>query len=159
LRAFYESVGLRDVRTLVQSGNVIFKTQARDLATLTRRIEEGFEKSFGFHSDIIVRTTSDLRDVVARNPFATRRGIEPSKLVVMFLARHPGPSDRDKLLGIKAEPEEFRAEGREVYIYYPHGMARPKVSASLIEKMLRTPGTVRNWNTVTRLLEIVESVE
>jgi uncharacterized protein (DUF1697 family) len=159
LRALYESLGLPDARTYVQSGNVIFRTAARDLALLSGRIEDGFEQSFGFHSHVIVRTSSELRDVIAKNPFATRGGIDPSKLVVMFLARHPDPLARDKILAIKADPEEFRIEGRELYIYFPHGMARPKLSAALIERTLQTPGTVRNWNTVTRLLEMAENLE
>jgi uncharacterized protein (DUF1697 family) len=100
-----------------------------------------------------------MRDVIARNPFAKRRGIEPSKLLVTFLASDPGPEAREKLHKIKTEPEEVRMDGREIYIYFPNGMARPKLSWPVIERTLRTSGTGRNWNSVTKLLEIAERLE
>src|SRR6266851_4700119 len=82
LRALYESLGLRDAKTYVQSGNVVFKTQERDLVRLSKKIEDGIERKFGFRPHVIVRTPSDLRNVIARNPFAQRRGIEPNRLLV-----------------------------------------------------------------------------
>ena len=153
------SLGLRDAETYVQSGNIIFRTDGRDLVRLCKRIENGIEKTFGFRSDVILRTPAELRDVIARNPFASRRGIEPKRLAVTFLASDPGQEAREKLLAIKAEPEELRIEGRELYIYYPNGMARPKLTWPIIERALKTSGTSRNWNTVTKLLEIAERFE
>ncbi len=159
LRALYESLGLRDPHTYIQSCNIIFRTEERDLVLLTKRIQNGIERRFGFRPDVIVRTSSELRDVIARNPFAMRRGIDPSKLLVTFLASNPSPEARDKVLGIKTDPEELRINGRELYIYYPNGMARPKLSWAVIEKTLKTSGTGRNWNSVTKLLEIAERLE
>jgi uncharacterized protein (DUF1697 family) len=159
LRALYESLKLCDPQTYVQSGNVIFRTDERDLVLLAKRVENGIARSFGFRPHVIVRTTSDMRDVIARNPFAARRGIEPSKLLVTFLASDPGPEARDQVRKIKAELEELRIDGRELYIYFPNGMARPKVSWAVLEKTLKTTGTGRNWNTVTKLLEIAERLE
>ena len=159
LCALCGSLGLRDAQTYVQSGNVIFRTEGRELVRLSKRIENGIEKSFGFHSDVILRTPAELRDVVKKNPFAARRGIDPKRLAVTFLASDPGKEAREKLLAIKTEPEELRIEGRELYIYYPNGMARPKLTWPIIEKALKTSGTARNWNTVTKLLEIGERYE
>lgn len=159
LRALYESLGLRDPQTYVQSGNVVFRTEERDLVRLTKRVQNGIERRFGFCPDVILRTSSELRDVVAKNPFATRRGIDPSKLLVIFLVRDPGPEARDKVLKINTHPEELRVNGRELFIYFPNGMARPKLSWAVIEKTLKTSGTGRNWNSVTKLLEIVERLE
>ncbi len=159
LRALYESLKLRDPQTYVQSGNVIFRTEERDLVLLTRRIQNGIEQTFGFRPDVIVRTTSELSDVIAKNPFARRRGIDPSKLLITFLASDPDTEARDKVLRIKTEPEELRIVGRELYIYFPNGMARPKLSWAVIQKTLKTSGTGRNWNSVTKLLEIAERLE
>jgi uncharacterized protein (DUF1697 family) len=106
-----------------------------------------------------VRTCSEMRDVIARNPFASRRGIDPSRLLVTFLARDPGAEARKKLLAINSDPEELRIAGRELYIYYPNGMARPKLSWPTIERTLKTSGTGRNWNSVTKLMEIAERME
>jgi uncharacterized protein (DUF1697 family) len=159
LRKVYESVGLRDPQTFLQSGNVVFKTDERDLAQLAKRIEKAIEKSFGFRSDVIVRTSDEMKDVIRRNPFAKRKGIEPSKFLVWFLAADPGEESRDKVRSIKAEPEELVASGRELYIYFVNGLARPKLSFAAIDKALNTPGTGRNWNSVTKLLELAEKLE
>ena len=159
LRAMDESLGLRDAQTYVQSGNVVFRTSARDVGSLGNRIAAKIEQTFGFRPGVMVRSTSDLRDVIRRNPFASRRGLDPRKLLVTFLAADPAPEARAKILGIRADPEELRVDGREVYAYYPNGFGRAKLSAALIERTLNTSGTGRNWNTVTKLLEIAEKLE
>jgi uncharacterized protein (DUF1697 family) len=159
LRALYESLKLRDPQTHLQSGNVVFRTNERDLVLLARRIENAIERTFHFRPDVIVRTTSELRDAIARNPFAARRGIEPAKLLVTFLATDPSPEAREKVLKIKTDPEALSISGRELYIYYPAGMGRSKLSWMAIVSALKTTGTGRNWNSVTKLLEIAERLE
>ncbi|MGH9629490.1 MAG: DUF1697 domain-containing protein [Bryobacteraceae bacterium] len=159
LRALYESLGLVDPRSYVQSGNIVFRSKERDLARLVKRIEDGIEQKFGFRPDVIVRTCSELRDVIARNPFATRQGIDASKLLVVFLTSDPEVEAREKVLKIKADPEELRIDGRELYIYFPNGMGRTKLPYATIERTLKTPATGRNWNTVTKLLEMAETLE
>jgi len=159
LRALYESLGFRDVQTYINSGNVIFRATARDLPKLARRIEDAIENHHGFRIGVILRTAADLRAVVAANPFGARAGIEPSRLAVNFLARGPGPNLVEKLLAIQCDPEELRIVGRELYIYYPNGMARPKLSMAVVERMLKMPGTSRNWNTTRKLLDLAEKLE
>ncbi len=159
LRALCESLGLRDAKTLLQSGNVVFRIERRDLVLLTKKIEGGIERKFGFHSDVILRTSSELRDVIARCPFAKRAGVDASRLLVSFLVSDPGAEARANVLRIKADPEELRIDGREVYIYFPNGMARPKLSMALVERTLKTSWTGRNWNTVRKLLEMAEGLE
>jgi uncharacterized protein (DUF1697 family) len=159
LRALYESLGLRNPQTYIQSGNVVFETGERSLVTLRKRIEEGIESTFGFPTHVILRTTADMREVVDRNPFAQRKDIDHAKLLVTFLASEPGTEGRGKFLAIKADPEELRINGRELYIYYPNGMGRSKLSPAVIERALKIPGTGRNWNSVVKLLEMAEHLE
>ena len=159
LRALYESLGLRDPKTYIQSGNVVFRTRRCDLVALARRIEDAIEREFSFRPALILRTIPELREVVARNPFAARRDIEPSRLLVTFLAGVPAAEACAKVLSLKTEPEELRLSGREMYIYFPNGQGRSKISWVAIEKMLKTSGTGRNWNSVTRLLEMAEAME
>ena len=159
LRALYESMKLREAQTYVQSGNVIFRTDERDIARLAKRIENGIERKLGFRPDVILRTATEMREVIARNPFAKRRGIEPSKLLVTFLGSDPGAEAREKILQIKCDPEELRIERRELYIYFPNGIGRSKLSWAGLEKTLKTPGTARNWNSVTKMLEMAENLE
>jgi uncharacterized protein (DUF1697 family) len=159
LRTMYESLGLRDAQTYVQSGNVVFRTAARDLVGLAKRIENKIEQTYGFRPTVINRSSSELREAIGRNPFAGRDGIHPSKLLVTFLVTDPTPEARKEILSIQPDPEELRIAGREVYVYYPNGIGRSKLSAALIERTLMTPGTGRNWNTVTKLLEMAEKLE
>jgi uncharacterized protein (DUF1697 family) len=159
LRALYESLGLLDVQTYVQSGNVVFRTKESGAGLLGKRIETAIEKTFGFRPAVVLRNTSEMRAAIAKNPFASRQGIDPSKLLVTFLAGEPGLEARGNALAIKTFPEELRIDGREVYIYFPNGMARPKMSWPRIEKALKTSGTGRNWNTVNKLLEMAEALE
>ncbi|HXJ94348.1 MAG TPA: DUF1697 domain-containing protein [Terriglobia bacterium] len=159
LRALCESLGLRDVQTYLQSGNVVFRTKERDLARLSRLIEDAIEKEFGFRTDVVLRTPAELRGVIARNPFAKRRDIDPSRVLVTFLAADPGPEAREKVSKIDTQPEELYLDGREFYMYFVGSMARPKISWMAIAKMLKTPGTGRNWNTVRKLLEIADKLE
>ena len=159
LRELYESLGLRHAQTYVQSGNVVFRTNARDFTRLSKRIADAIEERFAFRAGVILPTAADLRGVIAANPFASRRDLDPSRLLVQFLAGEPPADARERVLRIESEPEEPRMEGREVYIYYPNGMARPKVSWTFIERTLETPCTGRNWNTVRMLLEMAESLD
>ncbi len=159
LRALYESLGLQDPQTYVQSGNVVFRTKERNVAAVAKRIEDAIERRFGFRVDVIVRTSSELKDAIARNPFGKRRNVDPGKLLVTFLAGHPSAEARDQVLKIKTDPEELHINGREVYIYFPDGMGRSKLSWPAIGKKLGTTGTGRNWNSVTKLLEIAEKLE
>jgi uncharacterized protein (DUF1697 family) len=159
LRSVCESLGLQNPQTYLQSGNVVFEARERDLASLAGRIENAIEQHFQFRSDVIIRTLPELRSIIKRNPFAARTGIDPSKLVVTFLARDCGKEAQQNLLDIKTDSEEIRVDGRELYIYFPGGMGRSKLSPALIEKKLKTTGTGRNWNTVTNLLAMAEKLE
>lgn len=159
LRGLYESLGLRKVETFIQSGNIIFSTQARDRVALTKRIADAIEKKFGFHCDIVLRNTAELRDALARNPFAERLDIDPAKLLITFLASDPDPEGCDKVRALDIHPEELHIDGREVYVYFANGMARPKLSWSLLGKYLKAPGTGRNVTSVRKLLAIAERLE
>src|SRR5271169_2053604 len=149
LRALYESLKLRHPQTYVNSGNVVFRTEATDLAKLAKKIEDSIERQFAFRPAVILRTASELRDAIARNPFQKRADINPGKLLVAFLAAHPAPDAREKLLAIECAPDELRFSGRELYIYFPNGQGRPALKWAHVDKALKLPYTGRNWNSVT----------
>ncbi len=159
LRDLYESLGLRHPQTYIQSGNVVFATKERNLAPLPQRIEDAIEKSFGFRPSVILRTAPELQEVIAGNPFAARTGINPSKLIVTFLASEPSPEARDKVLAIKTHPDELHLTGRHLYIYFLNGMGQPTVAWGIIERALKTAGSARNWNTVNKLMEMAARLE
>jgi len=158
LKALCISLKLNDPQTYVQSGNVIFSSKEKDLAKLAKRIQDAIEKNFKFRPGIMLRTAEDLSDVVKKNPFAKRSGIEPGKLLVNFLAYDPGKEAREKALAIEIDPEEMYLIGREAYIYFPNGQGRSKFPWAAIERALGTSATGRNWNSVTKMLEMAEKM-
>ena len=158
LRELFEELGYAGAVTFIQSGNVVFRTRERDEAAIATRIGDGIERKFGFRAEVILRTVGELRETVARNPFAKRTEVAPNRLAVMFLTRDPGPEARERVLAIRAGAEELRFEGRELFVYFPDGMGRSKAPA-LIDRALKMPQTGRNWNTVSKLLELAEGME
>lgn len=157
LRALCVPLKLRDAVTHLQSGNLVFRAAERNLAALEKKLEHTIEKSFGFRCAAILRTPAEMKDAISRNPFQGRE-LDPSKVLVYFLRAEPSPEARAKAALVPSEPEELHIHARELFIYFPNGMARPKLSMPAVERALQTAGTGRNWNTVTRLLEIAESL-
>jgi uncharacterized protein (DUF1697 family) len=158
LKALCVSLKLKDPQTYIQSGNVIFSSGEKELAKLAKRIQDAIEKAHGFRPGVVLRTAAELQQAIARNPFAKRSGIEPGKLLVNFLADDPGKDAREKALAIKIGPEEMHLIGREAYIYFPNGQGRSKFPWAAIERTLMTSATGRNWNSVTKMLEIAEKM-
>ena len=156
LKDLHESLGLRDVVTYIQSGNVVFTSDDADLAQLPGQIEDGFAQKFGFHVNVMVRTSAELRDIIENNPFQNQPMKESKWVVVMFLATRPGSTALEDLQKTYVGPEEFYLVGQELYIYYPNGIGRSKLSNALIEKKLKTMGTGRNWNTILQLQKLVQ---
>ena len=159
LRAVYEALNLEEPRTHVQSGNVIFRTNEKNSPALSKKIEKVIEREFGCRPEVILRTTNELRNAVSASPFASGRNLEPGKILVTFLASEPVPDAHTTLFKFKSHPEEIHLKGRELYIYFPDGAGRSKLPWSSIAKLLKTTGTARNWNSVTKMLAIAEELE
>ena len=159
LRALCESLGLRNVQTYIQSGNVVFRTKSRNSAALATRIEKTIEERFGFRPHVMLRTSQELRGVVTRNPFAQRANLDPGRFLVYFLKGEPTPEACDRTCALKTDTEELRVSGSELYIYYLNGVGKSQLPMARIEKALGISGTGRNWNTVTKLLEMAEKLQ
>jgi uncharacterized protein (DUF1697 family) len=155
LRDFLTQLGLADPRSLLQSGNLVFRSSRRTSAQLELLLEAEAEKRLGLQADFFVRTAEEWKRVVARNPFAAEAKRDPGHLVVMFLKQAPDVEDVEALQAAIAGPEIVRADGRHAYIVYPNGMGRSRLTHSLIEKKLSTRGTGRNWNTILKLRDLV----
>jgi uncharacterized protein (DUF1697 family) len=159
LRKLYEALQLRDVATYVQSGNVVFRSSEHDSVRLAIRIEGAIERSFGIRPVVILRTASELRSVVACNPFAARPDLDPRRLLVTFLAVNPAVEACAKALALQTAPEELHIIGSELFTYFPNGFSQSKLSMAAVDRALRISGTGRNWNTVTKLLAMAEKLE
>ena len=156
LKELHESLGLKDVLPYIQSENVVFTSDDADVVRLRRHIEDGFENKFGFHVEVFVRTSAELREIIENNPFQGQPGKESKWVVVMLLAARPDATAQEDLLKTYAGPEELFFTGKEVYIYYPNGIGRSKLSNSLMEKKLKTVGTARNLNTILQLQKLLQ---
>ena len=156
LKDMHEALGLKDVFPYIQSGNVVFTSDDADVARLRRHIEDGFEKKFGFRVEVIVRTSAELREIIDQNPFQSQPGKESKWVAVTFLTTLPDITAQEALLKAYVGPEEIFFSGKEMYIYYPDGIGRSKLSLSLIEKKLKTMGTARNWNTILQLQKLLQ---
>jgi len=152
LRKLFAALGAEDVATYVQSGNVVFKSGAPAPA-LAQSIEGRIAEELGLRVTVVVRTAADLAKIVSANPFGDR-GAEPTKLHVVFLAEKPAAARVRALDATRGEPDEFRVVGREIYLHYPNGSGRSKVTNAWFEKELGVRGTARNWRTVTTLAEL-----
>ena len=157
LRALCTSLKLENAKTYLQSGNLVFASNERDLAVLAKKLEDAIEKRFGFRSAVLLRTMPEMRAVVKKNPFA-RREFDPAKLAVMFLNAELPIETRKQLESIKVGPEELKALPRELYVYFPEGMGRSKLSPA-IDRIIKKTGTGRNWNSVINLLVMAEEME
>jgi uncharacterized protein (DUF1697 family) len=158
LREICASLKCKNPQTHLQSGNVVFHTDVQDSDRLTKTLEALIDKKLGFRPAVLLRTIPEFQAAITRNPFAKRKAIDPSKLVVTFLGAEPNKAARDALLAMDIAPEEMHVTGRELYVYFPDGQARPKISWPRVERIVGPSYTSRNWNTVTRLLVLAESL-
>lgn len=150
LRAMCEGMGLQEVRTYIQSGNVVFRGGKKQVG---RELEEAIERTFGFRAAVVIRTAEELRTIAAQNPFP---GLDPKKVVVTFLDRTPPPEAVEKVRQMAISPEEIRISGSEMYIHFPLGQGVSKLPMARIEKTLGATGTSRNWNSVMALLGMAD---
>jgi len=151
LRDLLTRQGFTDVRSLLQSGNLVFRSNARSGAQLERLLEAEAEKRLGVQADFFIRTAEECKAIIAGNPFREEAERDPGHLLVMFLRVAPKLKDVEALQAAIAGPEVVRAQGRHAYIVYPDGIGRSRLTHTLIEKKLGTRGTGRNWNTVVKL--------
>ena len=154
LRALLTDAGFDDVRTYVQSGNVVLTSDAAP-TDLERRSEQLLAERFGFEVPVVVRTRDELARVVERNPLADVAD-DPKRYQVSFLAGELDDGTVARLAELASKTERFVADGRELYAWHPDGVARSKLWAQLADTKLGVKATARNWKTVETLLEMAD---
>jgi len=149
LRRTFDDLGLTQVQTYIQSGNVVFRSP-RGAAKVAAEIESRLRRDFGTEIRVLVRTGDQLQNLVRRNPLV-RGSRDESKLHVTFLAEVPASARGASLDGASFLPDEFRLLGREVYLHCPNGYGKTKINNAFFERTLGVAATTRNWKTVTTL--------
>ena len=154
LKALYEALGFENVVTYIQSGNVIFESDA-DEQILIGKIEEAITEKYGFDVPVQVRRASKLENIVETCPFAELDLIEEgTRVMVTFLESQPSEESVAKLMTYVKEPERLVCMGRVVYLHCPNGYGKTKLSNAFIENKLKIGATTRNWKSVCKLWDI-----
>jgi uncharacterized protein (DUF1697 family) len=154
LRAALEEAGFEDVKTYLQSGNVVLSSKTKPEQTV-RKVERLVQAAFGLDIPVVARTGAQLARVVARNPLGDV-ATDPKRYQVSFLDGPLPAASKRKLEQARAESERFVVDGREIYAWHPAGVARSKLWAALAGQGLGVTATARNWTTVTKLLELAD---
>jgi uncharacterized protein (DUF1697 family) len=154
LREALTEAGFSDVRTYVQSGNVVLSSRASP-DSVRRKCERLIADRFGLDIDVVVRTRDELAEVVRRNALE-KVATNPKRYQVSFLDADPDPEVVRSLESLAAPSERLVADGRELYAWHPDGVARSKLWAALAGRGLGVTATARNWTTVTKLLELAD---
>jgi uncharacterized protein (DUF1697 family) len=155
LRACLEEAGFEDVRTYVQSGNVVLGSEAKPEQT-ARKVEGLIAERFGLEIAVVARTRAQLARVVERNPLGDVAD-DPKRYQVSFLDGPLPAASKRKLEQVRADAERFVVDGREIYAWHPAGVARSKLWAALAGRGLGVTATARNWMTVTALLKLLDA--
>jgi uncharacterized protein (DUF1697 family) len=156
LIAVFESLGFKDAKTYIQSGNVIFTSAKKDKNELVSIIQEKIEHVFSFPVTVLLRTAHELQQIVTANPFLKGEGLNTSKLHITFLSDTPAESAFYQEKEPHDKHDEFVISGQEIYLHCPNGYGHTKYSNNYFEKKLGVTATTRNWKTVVLLLGIAE---
>ena len=152
-----EELGCQNVKTYIQSGNVVFKVDEENITELSDRISVEINKDRGFAPSVLLLSITELEKIVANNPFPEAQDA-PQTLHVGFLAAVPRKPDLKKIESLKEKNERFQLINRAFYLHAPDGIGRSKLAANT-ERLLGVSMTDRNWRTVGKILEMAKTLE
>ena len=153
-RGLLEDLGLSEVRTLLQSGNAVFGCKASQRASLAPRIEDVIESRFGFRPSVVLRSAEEIDRAMADDPFAAT-ATDPSRHLVGFLRDAPAAGAARAAQEQSVGDDLVRVAGSHLYIWCPSGISRSPLFRVSLDRVLGTPVTMRNWNTVTKVAELL----
>jgi uncharacterized protein (DUF1697 family) len=154
LKDTFEASGFDNVKTYIQSGNVIFDYKPIDTKELANQIQKKISQTFGFSVKAIVRTEDKFERIINNNPFINEPNINIDKLHVTFLLDIPRLSQVSVSDIKKEETEKFLIVSQEIYLYLPNGYGNSKLNNTMFERKFNTTATTRNWKTINKLLEL-----
>jgi uncharacterized protein (DUF1697 family) len=155
LTALLAGLGLENIQTYIQSGNVVFQTNRADLDELAAEIGTAVARSHGFTPKVMLLEARRLKEAVAANPFPQGQS-EPKALHFYFLETVPEAPDLAVLEMLKTDREQFQLIGTVFYLYAPDGIGRSKLAAK-VERALGVSATARNWRTVSQIMTMLEA--
>jgi len=156
LRQFAGDLGMLEARTLLQSGNLVFRAGSGKAAELERLLETECPQRLRLTIQFFVRTEEQWRALMADNPFPEEAKRDPARLLTLFLKALPAAGKVEALQAAIKGPELVRSKGNHAYIFFPNGMGRSRLTTALMEKHLG-PATGRNWNTVVKMAALASA--
>ena len=154
LKKLYESLNYGQVRSYIQSGNLIFESSNENIKELEGEIEAKLENKYGLLIPVFIRTVDEFKNILGNNSFPEA---DKKNVYVTFLKEMPEDFPFDIINDKKDESERYHLIEREIYLFLPHGYGRTKISNNFFENKLKLPATTRTWKTVNRLHELAKS--
>ena len=155
LKALYESLHFKEVATYIQSGNVIFKSDAKlSDVQLAKKIEKAIDAKYNFEVPVIIRSMEEWEKAISQNPFIKEKKIDLKKLHITFLLEVPSKENVESIKSTDFLPDKFIIKGKEIYLHIPESYGETKLSNNFFENKLKIRATTRNWNTVNKLFEM-----
>jgi uncharacterized protein (DUF1697 family) len=151
LKALYENMGFKNISTYIQSGNVIFESDTID--GLSEKISKKIKETFQLNIPVILRNQKELQNILERNPF---KGIDTKKSHVLLLSENLTAQQSESLNTFTFEPDRFFISGKEIFLHYPNGVARTKLTSVFFEKKTGLVATARNLNTIEELTMLLQ---
>jgi uncharacterized protein (DUF1697 family) len=158
LKTTLEAIGFTNVVTYIQSGNVFVETEEESGFGVGFKIKQEIFKTFGHEVPVIVIGENDLELCFKNNPFLKQKDVDSKKLYVAFISKELSSSAINELKISQFKPDEAVIDGNRIFIKYDIGAGKTRLDQKYIEKKLNVTATIRNWNTVTKLLEMFEEV-
>jgi len=157
LRNVFAELGFENVKTYIQSGNVVFESKETDAIKFKSSIEKAIVQRYGFEVPVLILKKAELVAIASGNPYLTDGRNEDTKFLhVTFLGDEPEKIELDKLADLNYPPDEFYRIGKAMYLFTPGGYGNTKLSNTFFEAKLKVQATTRNWKTAHELLKMME---
>jgi uncharacterized protein (DUF1697 family) len=154
LRQLMSELGCSNVKTYIQSGNVVFQSEATEESILTQKISEAVTAKFGFEVPVLIINATEWAEILAKNPFLQDKSKDEAFFHITFLAAVPTEENKEKIKAGKSQDDDFYILDKAVYLYCPIGYSNSKLTNSFLENKLKTTATTRNWKTCKELLSM-----
>lgn len=151
LRSHLQELKLQNIKTYIQSGNILFKSDETNQSILEQQIKDKITEKYGFDVPVMVKLATDFQRVIESNSFAKDETNDIKCMHITFLGSSPTQENIDHLATYNYPSEEYFLEGKDIYFYAPNGYGRAKMNNNFFEKKLKVRATTRNWKTVNKL--------
>ena len=156
LKKIYSNLKFKNISTYIQSGNVVFDSpNSNEKSIIEETLQKAIYNAYGFEVQVIVRTANELIDIFNKNPFLSNDNLVPKKLYLSFLKEEPS---KDKLLNISqidTSPDLYSISGKDIFVYCNSKFSDCKLTNLFFERKLKVTATTRNWNTITKLHQMI----